>query len=457
MNNKNTTHKTNMESAAHEYIHPTAGCKLNVVIVGAGLGGLGAAIGISLAGHNVTVLEAASEIGEIGAGIQIHPNASRILTRWGLAPALSAYWTTPRCVNMLSWRGEPLASMRFAEAAEKYGSPFWDFHRANLHRCLLERAVELGATVRCKARVDTLEFVGGETTVVLEGGERVTADLVVGADGIYSKTREAFVGHKDPPKKTGDLAYRLLLDAREMLKDPELAGMVTDPQVMYWLGPDKHAVSYVLRGGRQFNMVLLVPDDLPDSSTVVPGNVAEMCALYADWDARIPKLLGLCTEVHKWKLSIRPNDLPAWSNPAGTFVLLGDAVHAALPYLAAGAGMALEDGAFLGLALGSIKSRSEVKRALTVYERGRRARVARIVERGNVQQYLYHLPDGAEQCERDRKLRMNPTPPGEVLAWRDPEFAPWLMGYDVEKDFKKYWEMPKDKERRREHVTRSLL
>lgn len=101
-------------------------------------------------------------------------------------------------------------------------------------------------------------------------------------------------------------------------------------------GPEKHAVTYVLRGGRQFNMVLLVPDDLPDSSTVVPGNVAEMRALYADWDPRIPKLLNLCTSVHKWKLSIRPDDLPAWSNPSGSFVLLGDAVHAALPYLAAG-------------------------------------------------------------------------------------------------------------------------
>jgi len=137
---------------------------------------------------------------------------------------------------MLSWRGELLSNMSFPEAAAKYGSPFWDFHRANLHKCLLERAVELGAVVRCKTRVDTLEFgSGGETTVVLEGGERVTADLVLGADGIYSKTREAFVGRVDPPTKTGDLAYRLLLDAEEMLKDPELAGMMRDPQVMYWL------------------------------------------------------------------------------------------------------------------------------------------------------------------------------------------------------------------------------
>jgi len=120
------------------------------------------------------------------------------------------------------------------------------------------------------------------------------------------------------------------------------------------------------------------------------------------------------------------------------------------------AGMALEDGAFLGLALGRINSRSEVKYALTVYERARRARVARIVERGNVQQYLYHLADGAEQRERDRKLRMKPTPPGEALAWRDPEFAPWLMGYNVEKDVEAHWGLADNKDKRRCVIRSSL-
>jgi salicylate hydroxylase len=103
--------------------------------------------------------------------------------------------------------------------------------------------------------------------------------------------------------------------------------------------------------------------------------------------------------------------------------------------------MALEDGAFLGMVLGKIKKKEEVKHALKVYERARRQRATRIVERGNVQQYLYHLPDGPEQEERDRKLRMDPTPPGEVLAWRDPEFAPYLLGYDVDEDVEKHWDL----------------
>ncbi|EOD47981.1 putative fad binding domain-containing protein [Neofusicoccum parvum UCRNP2] len=243
---------------------------------------------------------------------------------------------------MLGWRGNPLATMDFHEyAAACAGAPFWDFHRANLHGALLERAVALGAAVRVNARVEDVVVGVGErgegAEVVLLGGERVSADLVVGADGINSRCREILLGREDPPVQTGDLAYRLLLSTKEMMKDPELRGFVEDPQVNYWMGPDAHAVNYVLRGGELFNMVLLVPDDMPAGATTLEGNVEEMRALYRDWDPRIPKLLTLCESVYKWRLCIRPTLEPSWSDPSGAFVLLGDAVHATLPYLASGA------------------------------------------------------------------------------------------------------------------------
>lgn len=197
-------------------------------------------------------------------------------------------------------------------------------------------------------------------------------------------------------------------------------------------------------------MVLLVPDDIPEGgATTVEGNVEEMRALYKDWDpryispdianthhtdcARIPKLLNLCEQVHKWKLCIREG-MDSWYHPSGTFVLLGDAVHATLPYLASGAGMSLEDAAVLGECLGRIKSKDDVKLALQVYEDCRKKRTVRVVQRGNTQQYLYHLHDGPEQQERDRRMQMEPTPPGEALAWRDPGLGPWLLGYDHMKD-----------------------
>lgn len=192
------------------------------------------------------ILESASEIGEIGAGIQVLPNSSKVLKHWGLEPRLAPRAMSPKRANLIRWKdGSHLSSLDFATSAAKYpGTNYWDFHRADLHQVLIERALELGATVECDARVvDVRTRVEGgmsEATVVLADGREMTADLVVGADGIHSRMREILVGQPQPPTKTGDLAYRLMLDAQEMLKDPELAPFVRDEEVNYWIGPDAH-------------------------------------------------------------------------------------------------------------------------------------------------------------------------------------------------------------------------
>lgn len=274
--------------------------------MGAGLGGLGAAISILLAGHEVTVLEAATEIGEVGAGIQVLPNSARVLFSWGLKDSLEQYATKPQKCNFIGWKGNHLSSMDYHAYAQASGAPFWDFHRANLHKCLLDRATELGASILTKASVADLVIAEDQlsATVVLKDGRHMAADLVVGCDGINSTLREMLLGHADPPVLTGDLAYRLLLDTDAMRADPDLKSFVETPTVNYWLGPDAHAVNYVLKGGKQFNMVLLVPDDIPrDSpSNTVAGNVEEMQAYFKDWDPRISKLTALCKEVQKWRL-----------------------------------------------------------------------------------------------------------------------------------------------------------
>ena len=196
-------------------------------------------------------------------------------------------------------------------------------------------------------------------------------------------------------------------------------------------------------------MVLLVPDDLPPETSTLPGNPSEMRSLFSTWDPLIPKLLSLCTSVFKWRLTTRPQPEPSWSHPSATFTLLGDAAHATLPYLASGAGMSIEDGCVLGLCLKGVKSRcvKERERALRVYERCRRERTARVVERGNVQQGLYHLGDGHEREERDRLLRLFGGLEGEgrfeevgvkegmdPLAWRWGGVGRWLLTYDCEGD-----------------------
>ncbi|KAL1303761.1 hypothetical protein AAFC00_007101 [Neodothiora populina] len=439
--------------------------QLNVIVIGAGLGGLGAAISILLAGHRVHVLESASKIAEVGAGIQVLPNSSRVLIQWGLEETLLKHATFPTDCMMLDWKGKVLSSMSFPDAIAEYQSPFWDFHRADLHRALLDRAQELGATFKINSRVVDIkcEEDGKDTaTIFLQNGECLTADLVVGADGIFSTCREILLGKPSPPTPTGDLAYRMLLNTKEMAKDPDLAPLLEHPhKVRYWMGPGAHAVNYVLRDGDLFNMVLLVPDDMPADATTLDGNVEEMRLLYKDWDPRIPKLLALCQSVQKWKLCYRAGLDTSWSHESATFTLLGDAVHATLPYLASGAGMSLEDGATLGFCLSKIKSCSKEEKslALRVFEDSRRQRTESIVERGNVQQVLYHLDDGEERNARDARYRLfgeweQKVIKGEVedtalpegmlegddpLAWRRNGVGRWLMRFDCLADVERRW------------------
>ncbi|RWA08822.1 hypothetical protein EKO27_g6268 [Xylaria grammica] len=438
--------------------------KLHVIIVGAGLGGLGAAIAILLAGHDVTVLEAASELGEIGAGIQVLPNSARILFSWGMHDILKPYATWPRKSNFWGWKGNHLSEMDFHGYTRVTGAPFWDFHRANLHNSLITRAAQLGAKLITNAKVQTFTIGddGASATVLLADGRHMTADLVVGADGINSALREVFLGRGDPPIPTGDLAYRLLLNTRDMISDPDLRPFVDNPQVNYWLGPNMHAVNYILRGGELLNMVLLVPDDIPEgTANTMEGDAEEMRAHLRGWDPRLGKLAALCDakSVLKWRLCIRPSLEPAWSDPSGAFTMLGDAVHATLPYLASGAGMAFEDGGVLGLCLGRLTDKSPVskRKALEVYEACRRERTERVVERGSYNQWIYHLPDGPGQEERDEKFKLfeqrdkewlsqeSPVLPqvqetgDDPFPWRYHGVARWLLTYDMWRDVEEKW------------------
>lgn len=204
-------------------------------------------------------------------------------------------------------------------------------------------------------------------------------------------------------------------------------------------------------------MVLLVPDDIPPGQNVTEGNIEEMRALYKDWDPRIPKLLSLCESVYKWRLCIRPG-MDSWSHPSGTFTMLGDAVHATLPYLASGAGMSLEDGAVLGELFsrhsGPLSPQRKVQ-LLDIYQKIRAPRTEMVVERGNRQQWLYHLHDGPEQEERDRVMRAGED--GDALAWKDRGFAPGLLGWKCEDEVDRHWKSSVTEEINSEATERSRL
>jgi salicylate hydroxylase len=173
-----------------------------------------------------------------------------------------------------------------ANIRRKYGAPFSDCHRVDLQQALVKRAKELGVTVVLNAKVTNIDFgssSGDRARVKTSEGQKYSADLIVGADGLWSSCRSTMLGRNDPPLPTGDLAYRIVLKL-EQINDPKLREMVQTPGLRFWAGPDAHVVAYSIRGGNMYNFVLLVPDDLEEGVARTAGNVEEMKKFLEEWD-----------------------------------------------------------------------------------------------------------------------------------------------------------------------------
>lgn len=259
----------------------------------------------------------------------------------------------------------------------KYNAPFLDLHRVDLQRALYDRAEALGVVFRLGEKVDSIDFAVPVVTTM--SGSQYRGDLIVAADGLWSRCRDCFLSDsKDVPLPTGDLAYRVVLSL-DQIEDPELRDWVSKPACHFWIGPGAHAVGYSLRDGNMYNIVLLVPDDLPEGVRRQEASVDEMKALFKDWDPILSRFLGLVDQVDKWKLMHR-SELDSWVNDRSNFVFIGDACHPMLPYLAQGANSAIEDGAVLGSILGKMTSKSQLPQALKLYEQLRKTRGEAIVK-----------------------------------------------------------------------------
>ncbi|EOO01851.1 putative fad binding domain protein [Phaeoacremonium minimum UCRPA7] len=422
-------------------MHPRAGVQLDIIVVGAGLSGLAASIAAALSGHYVTVIESAQELREVGAGLQVTPNSSRILKRWDVSERLWRSVAEPTSLTVHRYSGKILAhEPEFnKKILYKYKSPFIDVHRVDLQLSLYDRARELGVQFKLGEKVSNIDFSVPE--VITESGLKTKADLIIAADGLWSQCRACAFGRSDPPRPTGDLAYRLVIDL-DQISEPKLRDWVSNPTVHFWIGPGSHAVGYSLRAGKQYNIVLLVPDDLPEGVSKQPGSVEEMKALFKGWDPTLSRFLDMVDHVDKWRL-MHIDELPSWVNEKANLVFVGDACHPMLPYLAQGANSAIEDGAVLGLLLGHIRSKCQLPKALKMYERLRKARGDAIVKEAFKQRNDFHLPDGPAQEVRDNiflsqlgKELEGPFP----SRWTCPVVQPWLYGYDaydeVEKSLK---------------------
>jgi salicylate hydroxylase len=381
-----------------------------VLIVGGGLGGLTAALALRQRGLRVTVLEQASELGEVGAGIQTAPNASRILIGLGLRPQLEAIHTQPEDQVRRRWEDGRVIGLTplGARVQAAYDAPYWHYHRADLHRVLLDACVDpdgVGPEVQVRVDSKVVELDRGDSTrpvAVTAQGERFAADVVIGADGIRSRVRD-LIGAPDPHEFSGEMAYRVLIPGKRIADDPATRWLVDRFQSTIWYGPDRHLVHYMIRGGQYLNVVAIVPCS-PEIERSWSGDVSveELTNAFPGWDDRVRAMLSKAdNNVTAWALSYRRRD-PVWVD--GHVALLGDACHAMLPYQAQGASQAMEDAAVLAEELGAV-TRSGIGDALVRYV-ARRAKHAGMVQEASLRNMnLYHLPDGPEQRERDEKLK----------------------------------------------------
>ncbi|KAI0376737.1 salicylate hydroxylase [Hypomontagnella monticulosa] len=405
---------------------PQAKRSLNVLVVGAGLGGLAAGLALQTDGHKVRIIDAAPEFAEAGAGIRVPPNSSRLLLRWGVDLEKMKKSVSKR-YHFVRWQdGSTMVKLPFDNIVETHGAPYYLVHRADLHEALLTAARRAGVEVLNQKRVVSYDFDAPSATT--QSGEVYTADLVIGADGIKSIARPLLTGQPDIPRDTGDVAYRILIPGEKLLADPELADLITDPCTTSWCGPDAHLVGYPIRNGELYNIVVCATsyNETTDEVWVIKGDNRELCNRFAKWEPRVQKLCALTGDFMKWRLCDLP-DLKRWVHPSGKAVLLGDSCHPMLPYLAQGAAQSFEDAAALRQCLAMDL---DLKNALERYEAARKPRATLVQAKTREHQYILHIEDGEEQKLRDQKLQVN----GEEnpVFWGHDERRKWLFSHDAE-------------------------
>ena len=383
----------------------------SVIIIGAGIGGLAAAAVLLDRGHRVRVYEQAPALGEIGAGIQISANASRVLHGLGLEDALTKVAVIPKAQEFRGYStGELLHEIPLGVAHERsHGAKYYHLHRADLHAVLAAKVRELDPdAVVLRAAAESFTETRDSVTVRFANGTSATGDLLIGADGIKSVIRAQILG-ATKAEFTRYVSWRATVPSARLPAD-YMERVSTN-----WMGPNAHVIVYYIRRGELLNFVGLVEDDTwLDESWTVKAPWTRLKADFVPWHPKVQMLIDAMDKdnCYRWAMYNRP-PVTGWSTARAT--LLGDAAHPTLPFMAQGAAMAIEDGPIIARAL---EQESSIGAALDVYQRSRYERTARVQIGSNEMGKLFH-----QRTEEDLRRGFE----GRDLAKERNE---WLFSYD---------------------------
>jgi salicylate hydroxylase len=360
-----------------------------IVIAGAGIGGLCAALALTQRGFEVAVYEQSLQLGEVGAGLQLSPNAMHVLKALGIADQVNAKAFSPDSAVMRNYQsGKGYFTVPLANAAtKKYGANYLHIHRADLHTILHKACDSMSVGVYLGRTILRYQQNPQSLTVQFENNESLEADVLIGADGIKSNIQACMLG-KTPAVFTGQVAWRGLVAANKLPK-----GLIK-PNANLWVGPGKHFVSYYLRGGDVVNFIAVQERaDWKKETWNEPGDVIELRAAFAGWHPEVTELLSATEHSFLWALFDRPA-LQQWSD--GKVALLGDACHPMLPFLAQGAAMAIEDSYALAHCLANDV---DTQTALQTYQNIRLPRTRDIQANARKNAALYHMSSPIEKAK----------------------------------------------------------